>query len=79
LEADLELLYVQKFKGSLTDDLDHRLMLLEAERNKFLLVEEECWRQKSRVIWIKSGDTNAKKKSQICKLQEKQKTSMGHK
>jgi hypothetical protein len=35
LEVDLEMLYVQKFKGSLTDDLDHRLMFLEAERNKF--------------------------------------------
>jgi hypothetical protein len=31
-------------------------MSLEAERKKLLLDEEERWRQKSRAIWIKSGD-----------------------
>jgi hypothetical protein len=60
LEADLELLYAHKYIGSLTVDLYHRLSLLEEERNKFLLDEEESWRQKSRAIWIKSGDNNTK-------------------
>lgn len=61
MEGDLKLLYVQKFKGFLNDDLENCLMLLEAERNKCFLAEEECWRKKIRAIWIKSGDNNTKK------------------
>jgi len=46
----LELLYAQKFKGFLNDDLDQRFLSLEVERNKFLLAEEEHWRKNSRAI-----------------------------
>jgi hypothetical protein len=32
--------------------------ILEEEKNNFLLSEEELWRQRSKAIWIKSGDQN---------------------
>jgi hypothetical protein len=44
----------------LTDALAQALSTLEADRKKLLLAEEEMWRQKSRAIWIKSGDKNTK-------------------
>jgi len=39
---------------------DNRLKNLETERNQLLLIEEEQWRQKSRAIWLKSGNCNTK-------------------
>jgi hypothetical protein len=33
---------------------------LEQERNKYLKAKEELWRQRSRAIWIQSGDQNTK-------------------
>jgi hypothetical protein len=41
-------------------NLSARLKLLEHDRNKLLLAEEERWRLKSRALWIKSGDKNTK-------------------
>jgi hypothetical protein len=41
-----------------TIDLDSRIKVLESERNKLLLADEERWRQKSRATWIKCGDKN---------------------
>jgi hypothetical protein len=59
-EVELVVLYIQKNQGTHTAYFEQRLMFLESERNKFLLEEEERWRQKSRAIWIKSGDKNTK-------------------
>jgi hypothetical protein len=39
-----------------TFDLDSRIKVLELERNKLLLADEERWHQKSRATWIKYGD-----------------------
>jgi hypothetical protein len=41
-------------------DRDTQIKLLEEERDKLLLAEEEKWCLRSRAIWIKSGDKNTK-------------------
>jgi hypothetical protein len=58
LEEDLATLYLQKSQVVDSQEIDFRLKLLEAEQKKLLLAEEERWRQKSRAIWIQSGDKN---------------------
>jgi hypothetical protein len=66
LEEELALLYKQKTQGVFSYVTDHRLKFLEAERNKHLLAEEDRWRQKSRAIWIQSGDKNTKFFPSLC-------------
>jgi hypothetical protein len=58
IEEELDFHYKQKSKGLKSSELDLRLKLLESKRNKHLLAEEELWCQKSRAIWIQSGDKN---------------------
>jgi hypothetical protein len=41
-------------------EIDSLIKLLEGKQNSLLLAEEELWRQRSRAIWIKSGDKNTK-------------------
>jgi hypothetical protein len=36
------------------------LQMLESKRNKLLRDDEETWRLRNRVIWVKSGDNNTK-------------------
>jgi len=58
IEDSLENIYKQKSQGLHSEDFEQHMMLLEEECNKILLDEEERWKQKSRAIWIKSGDKN---------------------
>jgi hypothetical protein len=60
IEEGLNDLYHQKTQGLQNADIEQQLMKLEEDRKKLLLEEEERWRQKSRAIWIKSGDNNSK-------------------
>jgi hypothetical protein len=48
------------WKGTLHFMMDVPLKDLENERNILLKEIEEHWRQRSRDIWIKSGDLNTK-------------------
>jgi hypothetical protein len=56
----LEIFYRQKNVGITNEVTEQHGRQLEVDRNKLLLEEEESWRQKSRAIWIKSGDKNTK-------------------
>jgi hypothetical protein len=60
IEEALDFNYKQLTQGTSSDASAHTLYTLESERKKLLLAEEERWRQKSRAIWIKSGDKNTK-------------------
>jgi hypothetical protein len=42
------------------EDCEFKVITLEDDRKKKLLEEVERWRQKSRAIWITSGDKNTK-------------------
>ena len=54
----LEKSYNSKVGGSAPVIVDNYIKELEAKRQKYLLVEEETWRQKSRDIWLHQGDQN---------------------
>jgi hypothetical protein len=60
LELELDFFYKHKYNGITNDVLEQYGRQLEVDCNKLLLEEEERWRQKSRAIWIKSGDRNTK-------------------
>jgi hypothetical protein len=60
LETDIEQLLFKIVESPLSLEEERHLGELETNRNNFLHREEEAWRIRSRVTWIKSGDSNTK-------------------
>jgi hypothetical protein len=52
IEEELENSYSSKTSGRVSMDIDSYIKEMERKRQKFLLDEEETWRQKSREIWL---------------------------
>jgi hypothetical protein len=59
-ELEIEQLLYKLVEGSLSLEDDGKLQVLESNRNNLLREEEEAWRLRSRVTWIRSGDSNTK-------------------
>jgi hypothetical protein len=74
LEEDPKIYYQEKSHGVALTDVDLHIKLLEEECTKLLQLEEELWRQRSRVIWIKSVDQNTKKFHQFASNRRNRKT-----
>ena len=53
---ELELLDRLEEERGLSEEKKERRRLLSSELEASLLQEEICWRQKSRVRWLKEGD-----------------------
>jgi hypothetical protein len=60
LETEIEQFLLKIIEKPLSMEEDRYLRELESNRNKLLRGEEETWRIRSRVTWIKSGDSNTK-------------------
>jgi hypothetical protein len=60
LEEELRVSYQEASRELRSQVMIDHIKNMEEEQNKIILAEEELWRQRSRAIWIKSGDQNTK-------------------
>jgi hypothetical protein len=58
IENEIVTLIKESLDFPTTTEPLNRLKVLENERNRMLMAEEDLWRQKSRAIWIRLGDKN---------------------
>ncbi|KAF5459688.1 hypothetical protein F2P56_019612 [Juglans regia] len=56
LSQELQHFDVKEVGGTLSEDEKVRKMVVVAELEKITLMEEISWRQKSRALWLKTGD-----------------------
>jgi hypothetical protein len=77
LENEINTRLQNRLDGSCIPVEESLLKELEQERNKLLNESEELWRQRSRAIWIQSGDHNTKFFHNFHKFQEKSQVYLG--
>ena len=60
VEKDIDEWYTQNISGIVSREESLAIRSLEREKLRILKIEEESWRQKTRVTWLVAGDSNTR-------------------